>query len=159
MRRTTFWRQSRDRNVFKQFVFIVALVSFLSVAHADDNNKPLTGRDLEDATKMNDIYARHMYSSTCMERQKSLYTPKTLSPAEIAARMEKYKESCDCMTNEILKKFTPNDVIGYVTQLDGVLPPNVKSRAKPDSVTAKKYFGISALNREIRTRQQCGFKQ
>ena len=145
--------------MFKQFVFIVALVSFLSFAHADDNNKPLAGRELEDATKMNDIYARHMYSSTCMERQKALYTPKTLSSEEVAARMVKYKESCDCMTNEILKKFTPNDLIGYISQNEGALPPGAKTRKKPDEAVAKKYHEIFMLNREIKTRQQCGFKQ
>ena len=154
-----FWLRSRDKGVFQKFVFIIVLFSFLSVAHAANNDKPLTGNDLKEATQMNDMYARHMFSSSCMERQKALYTPKTLSPAEIAARLEKCKESCDCLTDAILKKFTPNDLIGYIADMDGVFPPGVKVRPKPDPLVARKYGQIAAMNREIRTRQQCGFKQ
>ncbi len=138
---------------------MIALVSFLSGAHAADKQKPLTGRDLEDAKKMNDIYARHMYSSSCMERQKALYLPSTLTPAEIAERMAKYKESCDCLTDVILKTFTPNDLINYVTDMNGTFPPGLKVRPKPDPLIVKKYAGIEEINREIETRQKCGFKQ
>ena len=145
--------------MFQKFVLVIILVLSISVAHAAEVDAPLTGRDLEDATKMNDMYARHMYSSTCMERQKALYTPKTLTPAEIATRMGKFKESCDCMTDTILKKFAPNDLINYVGYLDGSFPPGVKTRPKLDPLIVQKYRDISALNREIRTRQQCGFKQ
>lgn len=149
--------------MLQRFVFMMILLSFVPVAQAASNDRQLpqqlTGSDLEQATKMNEIYARHMYSSTCMERQKALYTPRTLSPAELSARMVKYKESCDCLTDVILKKFTPNDVIDYVTDRDGVFPPGVKMRPNPEPVVAKKYAQIEAMNREIRTRKQCGFKQ
>ncbi|MBL8641053.1 MAG: hypothetical protein JNL76_02950 [Alphaproteobacteria bacterium] len=145
--------------MFLKFVFMIPLLLCLSVAQAAENNQALTGSDLKEAIEMNNIYARHMYSSTCMERQKALYMPRTLSQPEVAARILEYKKSCDCLTDVLLKTFTPDDLIKYVTDMDGVFPPGVRTRPKLDPVIAKKYGQISAMNREIRLRQQCGFKQ
>lgn len=146
-----------------KFLFIVALITCFSLvslgANAASNNQPLTGSDLKEATEMNDLYARHMYSSTCVERQKALHVMSVLTADEQSKRVAGFKNTCDCITDAILKQVTPNDLINYVTDMDGTFPPGVKTRPKPDPVVVKKYAQIAAINREIRTRNQCGFKQ
>lgn len=146
--------------MLNKFVLMMALGllgSFSAVAYAADANQPLTGRDLKDATEMNDVYARHMYSSNCMETQKA-YMPNTLPQAEANALIAEYKKSCDCVTDAVLKTFTPNDMISYVTDRAGILPPGVKVRPKPDPNIVKKYAQMAAIDRDIKTRKQCGFK-
>jgi len=141
-----------------KFIFMLAFFSVISLAVAADKPKQLTGDDLKMATQMNDIYARHLYSSSCLDGQKYEYAPKTLTPAEKAQRVESYKKSCDCMTNIVLKTISPNDAIDYVSTTAGSMPLNAK-RAKPDANRVKKFAEIAAINRDKQNRQQCGFKR
>jgi hypothetical protein len=150
--------------VFQKFVFIFALISCLSVAHlavaqATNNDKPLTGSDLKDATQMNDMYARHMYSSTCVEKVKAYDTTIAATPADDAKKMAQFKKSCDCLTDAMLKSFTPNDLIGYVSDMQGAIPPGAKARATPTQATIEKYGKIEVMNSQIEASRQCGFKQ
>lgn len=145
--------------MLNKFVLIMVMFSWISVAQAADQAQPLTGDNLKQATEMNHIYARHMYSSTCVEKRKAGYTPPTLTPEEQVKRMEEFKASCDCVADTILKQFTPNDLIGYVGDMDGTFPPGLKVRPKPEPLVAQKYGKISAMTREIKARHQCGFKK
>lgn len=145
--------------MFQKLLLILVLVCMSTAAMAADKPVQLKGKDLEEAQQMNDIYARHMYSSSCVDRQKAFYIPNALTDAEKAGRIAEFKKSCDCMTDTVLKSFQPNDVISYVGDMSGAFPPGVTKRPKLDPIIVKKYAKIAEINRDKENRQKCGFKQ
>ena len=138
-------------------LMMITLFSVLSVAHAADNGQ-LSSSEMKTAVKMNEIYAHHMYSSSCLERQRMMYVSPILTPAEKNSLMVEYAKACDCLANKVLKDSNPNDVIGYVTYMDGSIEPGTK-RVKPDPQTREKNSKIMTLGHEPGNRKSCGFKQ
>lgn len=145
--------------MFQKLLFILALVCVSTAAMAADKPVQLKGKDLEEAQQMNDIYARHMYSSSCVDRQKAFDTSDASTEAEKAGRMAEFKKSCDCMTDTVLKSFQPNDIISYVGDMNGAIPPGVTTRPKPDPIMVNKYLKIAEINRNKENREKCGLKQ
>ena len=155
--------------VFK-FGFIVMGLMCLSGAIAAEaadkqtpKQKPLQGKELEQAVQLNDVYARHLYATSCVERQKAYFLPPILSPEERASRLASYKASCDCQTDHILKTVKPNGLIGYVTSMNGSqIPSDQLAGRKPrelDGQTKALYAKIMYVNKDKNVRKKCGFKQ
>lgn len=146
--------------MFARILFILFLIVLAPSVYAADKNQNLSGKELKEAVQMNDIYARHMFSSNCLERQKSFFIPMNMSEADKAARIQSFQKSCDCMTNVVMKSYLPNDVIDYVTKSSGSVPTGSSYvRPKPDPAQARKFGKLMMLSRDKQLRQSCGFKQ
>ncbi len=149
--------------VLKLLCFVLSLW-FVSTAQAAAISKPLTGRDLETAQAMNDIYARHMMTSSCIERQKVYFIPFGVTEQERKLRIESFAKSCECMTGAVLKTFTANDVIDYVTNTYGSVKPPVAGakvkRPQPNQQQAEKFSKMNQMmNIDKETRNKCGFQK
>ena len=151
---------------FRLILAVLICVMGSGGAKAADPDKPLAGADLEMAVKMNDVYARHMYSSVCIEHQKAYFLPRQLSVDDEAKKMQSFKDSCDCLTNRVLKESSPNDVIDYVTAMNGgkkSMPgtSGKKTKAFPDlpkgSQAEEKLMKIGQIGRDEKIRKDCGF--
>ena len=88
--------------------------------YAETPNKPLDAKEMELAVQMNKAYASHVYASTCFDRQRSLFVPKILNKEEVAKRLASIQKSCDCMADLVIKATSPNDVIDYITERNGI---------------------------------------
>jgi hypothetical protein len=127
-------------------------------------SKVLKGDDLETAQAMNDIYARHMLSSSCMERQKTYFIPYVISNQEKSSRMASFKKGCDCITNTILETYSPNDAIDYVTSTYGSVSPK-QDKAKGVQIVQsnqqrEKFAKMTyTMNVDKEFRQKCGFQK
>lgn len=127
-------------------------------------SKPLKGDDLETAQAMNDIYARHMLTSSCMERQKNYFIPYEISNEEKASRMASFKKGCDCITNTILETYSANDAIDYVTDAYGsVIPKQTKSEGVEfvdNTKQGEKFAKMTyTMNVDTEFRKKCGFQK
>ena len=139
-------------------MFALIGLSLMFPVSAAQSAEQLSASDMKMATEMNKVYAKHMYSSTCVDRQRMMFVPPILSAQEKASRMVSFQKSCDCLTDGLLNSFSPNDVIGFVTYFNGSVAPGTK-KAKPDQQTAQKNAQIMMYARDKETRQGCGFKQ
>lgn len=137
---------------------LMTICSFALPAAAAQNVEQLSGEDMKTAIEMNKIYARHMYSSSCVERQRQMFVPKILNAQEKAALMASYQKSCDCLTDGLMESFAPGDVISYITYMNGSVAPGTQ-KAKPDQQTMQKNAQIMSYARDKQVRNQCGFKQ
>ncbi len=155
------------RGVWRLLAGMMCLVGAGSVGQAAEAPRQLSGADLEMAAKMNDAYARHMYSSACVDTQESYFIPpKTMPAADKARILQSFKTSCDCLTANVMKAAAPNDVINYVTTVNGgrksgSTPDEGETRAFPDlpqgSVEEQKMFKIIDVGRDPKIRKDCGF--
>lgn len=132
--------------------------------YAADQSKPLKGKDLETAQAMNDMYARHILTSTCMERQKTYFIPYGISDQEKSVRLNSYKKSCDCITDTILKSYSANDAIGYVTESHGSVAPQQSGSKTVKTVQSnqqREKFGKMTymMNVDKENRKNCGFQK
>lgn len=152
--------------------FLVVLMCVLGASGAQvaavgaNPEKPLAGDDLKMAIKMNDVYARHLYSSVCVEGEKRGAVSVALSPEENAKRMQMFKSACDCLVDQILKESSPNDVIDYVTAINGGRKSTPESAGKivrafpnvPEGSAAEaKLLRIGDIGRDEKIRKDCGF--
>lgn len=149
--------------LFKLLIIIFAAIILLP-PQGFAQSKPLKGDDLETAQAMNDIYARHMLSSSCMERQKNYFIPYGISSEEKATRMASFKKGCDCMTNTILETYSANDVIDYVTDAYGsVIPKQVLVEGVEIILNGKQSEKFSkmtyTMNVDTEFRKKCGFQK
>lgn len=140
---------------------LFAIVMVVSVASfAASNPKQLSAKELEMAKQMNVAYAQHLYSSTCMDRQKSFFLPKGLTPDEQAKRNKGFQKSCDCLSGEVIKATSPNDVIDYITQTNGATLPNPSEDDKEIQVDeTAEYTKIRKMSYDSDARRKCGFAQ
>lgn len=136
------------------FVVMMTMIFFSSAAYAAEQ---LSASDMKTAIQLNKAYARHMYASSCVERQRMMMSP-ILTPAEKNGLMVGFQKSCDCLADGLLKDNNPNDVIGYVTYINGSIEPGTK-KAKPDAQTKEKNAKIMSYAFDKRNRSACGFKQ
>jgi len=143
--------------VLKIIPFIIVM-AFMSVANAADSPKQLTGDDLKTAIEMNKVYAQHMYSSSCFERQKAYQTVFGMPEAEKAKLLFDIKKSCDCMTDLVVKNAMPNDVINFVMVTNGSALPNAKEN-NVNNIETQKMAKIMAIGLNENNRKNCGFKQ
>jgi len=124
-------------------------------AQAADNGKPLKGKELENAQAMNNIYARHILTSSCINRQVGFFMPSGISSEEKSLRMNAFKKNCDCAADIVMKNYSPNDVIDYVTDEVG----GKKSQSKSDAAQNQKFKKMFHLmNVDKKTRKTCGFQ-
>ena len=149
--------------IIKLFLIALTLV-FVLPAYAAEKSKPLKGKDLETAQAMNDIYARHMLSSSCLERQKTYFIPYGISGQEKEARIASYKKNCECLTDTVLKSYSANDAIDFITQTQGAVEP-VKSQGKtirsiPNNQQREKFAKMTyMMNVDKENRKNCGFQK
>ena len=141
-----------------------SLLSSLSAFAADKAEQPLSGEDMKLAREMNEAYARHIYTSSCLNRQVGLFMPKMLTPEEKAKKIKSFKASCDCLADMVLKEATPNSVIDYVTRTSGTNKsvPDAGKKAKDVKKVLERtqeFDRIGLISRGKETRKMCGFNQ
>lgn len=146
--------------------FLLLLLSFIFVlpAYSEDKSNSIKGKDLEKVQIMNDIYARHVLTSSCIDRQIGYFLPQGISPAEKSERINAFKKNCECIAETALKDYSANDVIDYVTNAYGSVMPKTagtKSAQKTgDNIQRQKYAEMSYLmNVDKETRKNCGFQK
>jgi len=141
------------------FIFTV-LVLVSSVAIAADKQTQLKGDDLKMAMQMNDMFARHLYSTVCLEEEKYFSLQKELVGNTRQEAILSLKSSCDCVTNVMMEKVSANDMIGYVTAMYGVNPSgSVEANKLPNVSDKSKFNKIGQLTRDLKMRRKCGFSK
>lgn len=153
------------RSWSKVVLIAVGVVTLAASAFAADTKKvepkQLSGEDLKMAQEMNAAYARHMYNSACLMRQKTLYLPKILTDKEKEDRIKGFVKSCDCLADMSIKQTSPNDVIDFITRNFGSHMPKAPSDKKNSASTPKptrspQFDKIGVILRSKETRKSCG---
>lgn len=141
-----------------KLVSLMMVMAFISVAQAADKPQQLTGDDLKTAIEMNKVYAQHMYSSSCIDQQKTYGILFDMPDSQKAELMAQFKKSCDCMANLVMKNALPNDVISFVAVTSGQSAPNANGK-EPSDFEMQKIGKIMSIERNENNRRNCGFKQ
>lgn len=146
--------------------FLLLLLSFMFVlpAYSADKSNPIKGKDLEKAQIMNDIYARHVLTSSCIDRQIGYFLPQGISSVEKSGRINAFKKNCDCIAETTLKNYSANDVIDYVTNTYGsVMPKTAGTKSVQNmggDMQRQKFAKMTYLmNVDKETRKNCGFQK
>lgn len=159
--------------VFATLLLVLMLCSSpLSVWAGDVQGAPLKGEELEIARKMNEAYARSMYSSICLDRQRALFMPVILTPEEKSKKLKEFSQSCECLADMVIKETSPNDVIGFVTKYNGKNTAKSKENGgQPKELNANGHKIQTAVRHDQQTaklweittgkesRKKCGFSQ
>jgi hypothetical protein len=138
----------------------VLVLLWSGAAFAADNQTLLTGKNLETAKEMNMAYAQHLYSATCLDRQKAYFLPRNLTPEEGKKRIQGFQKSCDCMAGKVIEKTSPNAVVDYVTQANGISSSAKKNAKGIYKLNASSQFiAINNLTVDKDARRSCGLQK
>jgi hypothetical protein len=150
--------------MIKTFLICSVVGLVVSVTAAMAQSKPqtqqLSKQQLDTVKQMSDVYARHLQTSICLERQKALFIPTILSEQEKAKRIQADKAACECMTETIMQVVPPTDMIDYLTYNHGTIKssPNMKIR-ELSAQERQKNQRIGMMIRDEKSRRNCGFKK
>lgn len=97
----------------------------------------LTDSDRKIAEKMNLAYAQHLYVSTCFNSKKSLLTPDS-TKKRAAFTENQLLKACGCMADSLIKDFSANGVINFVSKAYGGTDQKVGRSVMPPGVTPPK---------------------
>jgi hypothetical protein len=140
------------------FLFTLSCLSVPSFSA--ENMKSLNSRELKMAMQMNQMYASHMYSSSCMMQQKAQLLSTAMSEDAKIKQIQASQKACDCMSDEILKKVNPNDLIDYVTQTNGARYTGAGQNNRIIQLKGSQQFiQIIQTSRDKGIRRECGFSQ
>lgn len=143
-------------------LMVLWLMMPVSAVFAAGDEKPLpqlTGSDLETAQQMNTMYAQHLYSVGCMEKQKAYTMPNKGTAQEKVEWAKKAQAACDCMGEEVTKQVGANKVIDYATFMYGTRAPKKKTIMGGGSVNlSPEMRRVNDVSRDRILRQKCRLK-